>query len=70
MLFDELIFVLDFEMVCEVLDVMVEFVEEGMIMLCVIYEMGFVKEVVDCVIFMDVGEIIEENNLKEFFENL
>lgn len=42
MFFDELILVLDFEMIFEVLDIMVEFVKEGMIMICVIYEMGFV----------------------------
>lgn len=42
MLFDELILVLDLEMIKEVFDIMIELVEEGMIMLCVIYEMGFV----------------------------
>lgn len=53
MLFDELILVLDLEMIKEVFDIMIELVEEGMIMLCVIYEMGFVQVVVNCVIFMD-----------------
>lgn len=59
MLFDELIFVFDFEMVGEVLGVMKDFVSEGMMMMIVIYEMGFVCEVVDWVIFMDGGYIIE-----------
>lgn len=53
MLFDELIFVFDLEMVKEVFQVMKELVEIGMIMVIVMYEMGFVKEVVDCVLFMD-----------------
>lgn len=57
MLFDELIFVFDFEMVGEVLSVMKLFVKEGMMMVVVMYEMGFVREVVDCVVFMDVGVI-------------
>ncbi len=68
MLFDEPTSALDPEMVREVLDVMVELAEEGMTMLCVTHEMGFAKEVADRVIFMDAGEIIEENNPKEFFE--
>ncbi|GHZ47076.1 AapP protein [Vibrio cholerae] len=66
MLFDEPTSALDPEMVREVLDVMVELAEEGMTMLCVTHEMGFAKEVADRVIFMDAGEIIEENNPKEF----
>ncbi|MBD1573808.1 amino acid ABC transporter ATP-binding protein [Vibrio sp. S17_S38] len=69
MLFDEPTSALDPEMVREVLDVMVELAGEGMTMLCVTHEMGFAKEVADRVIFMDAGEIIEENNPKEFFEN-
>ncbi|WP_308218810.1 amino acid ABC transporter ATP-binding protein [Vibrio salinus] len=69
MLFDEPTSALDPEMVREVLDVMVELAEEGMTMLCVTHEMGFAKEVADRVIFMDAGEIIEENNPKDFFEN-
>lgn len=69
MLFDEPTSALDPEMVREVLDVMVELASEGMTMLCVTHEMGFAKEVADRVIFMDAGEIIEENNPKEFFEN-
>ncbi len=69
MLFDEPTSALDPEMVREVLDVMVELAGEGMTMLCVTHEMGFAKEVADRVIFMDAGEIIEENNPKAFFEN-
>ncbi|MBD1577547.1 MULTISPECIES: amino acid ABC transporter ATP-binding protein [Vibrio] len=69
MLFDEPTSALDPEMVREVLDVMVELASEGMTMLCVTHEMGFAKEVADRVIFMDAGEIIEENNPKDFFEN-
>ncbi|EGQ9394340.1 amino acid ABC transporter ATP-binding protein [Vibrio cholerae] len=69
MLFDEPTSALDPEMVREVLDVMVELAEEGMTMLCVTHEMGFAKEVANRVIFMDAGEIIEENNPKGFFEN-
>ncbi|EDM56257.1 general L-amino acid transport ATP-binding protein aapP, partial [Vibrio parahaemolyticus AQ3810] len=69
MLFDEPTSALDPEMVREVLDVMVELAEEGMTMLCVTHEMGFAKEVADRVIFMDAGEIIEENNPVDFFEN-
>lgn len=69
MLFDEPTSALDPEMVREVLDVMVELAEEGMTMLCVTHEMGFAKEVADRVIFMDAGEIIEENVPTEFFNN-
>jgi general L-amino acid transport system ATP-binding protein len=69
MLFDEPTSALDPEMIKEVLDVMVELAEEGMTMLCVTHEMGFAKKVADRVIFMDAGEIIEENNPHEFFDN-
>ncbi|MGF1706309.1 amino acid ABC transporter ATP-binding protein [Enterovibrio baiacu] len=69
MLFDEPTSALDPEMVREVLDVMVELAEEGMTMLCVTHEMGFAKEVADRVIFMDAGEIIEENEPEQFFNN-
>ncbi len=69
MLFDEPTSALDPEMVREVLDVMVELAEEGMTMLCVTHEMGFAREVADRVIFMDAGEIIEENNPVDFFDN-
>ena len=67
MLFDEPTSALDPEMVREVLDVMVELASEGMTMLCVTHEMGFAKEVADRVIFMDQGEIIEENTPDKFF---
>ncbi|WP_180961913.1 amino acid ABC transporter ATP-binding protein [Salinivibrio kushneri] len=67
MLFDEPTSALDPEMVREVLDVMVELAEGGMTMLCVTHEMGFAKEVADRVIFMDAGEIIEQNTPTEFF---
>lgn len=69
MLFDEPTSALDPEMISEVLDVMVELAEEGMTMICVTHEMGFAKKVADRVIFMDAGEIIEENVPKEFFNN-
>jgi len=69
MLFDEPTSALDPEMVKEVLDVMVELAKEGMTMLCVTHEMGFAKEVADRVIFMDAGQIIEENKPDEFFNN-
>ena len=69
MLFDEPTSALDPEMIKEVLDVMVELAEEGMTMLCVTHEMGFAKTVANRVIFMDVGEIIEENEPHEFFDN-
>lgn len=70
MLFDEPTSALDPEMISEVLDVMIELANEGgMTMLCVTHEMGFAKKVADRVIFMDAGQIIEENNPKEFFEN-
>jgi len=70
MLFDEPTSALDPEMISEVLDVMVELADEGgMTMLCVTHEMGFAKQVADRVIFMDAGQIIEENTPTEFFEN-
>ena len=69
MLFDEPTSALDPEMIKEVLDVMVELAQEGMTMLCVTHEMGFAKTVADRVIFMDGGQIIEENNPHEFFDN-
>jgi general L-amino acid transport system ATP-binding protein len=68
MLFDEPTSALDPEMVKEVLDVMVELADEGMTMICVTHEMGFAKKVADRVIFMDGGEIVEENTPVEFFE--
>jgi len=69
MLFDEPTSALDPEMIAEVLDVMVELAEEGMTMLCVTHEMGFAKKVADRVIFMDAGQIVEQNNPHEFFDN-
>jgi general L-amino acid transport system ATP-binding protein len=55
-------------MIAEVLDVMVELAKEGITMLCVTHEMGFAKKVADRVIFMDEGQIIEENQPKAFFD--
>jgi len=70
MLFDEPTSALDPEMVKEVLDVMIGLAEEGgMTMLCVTHEMGFARKVADRVIFMDRGEIIEQNTPDEFFSN-
>jgi general L-amino acid transport system ATP-binding protein len=69
MLFDEPTSALDPEMIKEVLDVMIELASEGITMLCVTHEMGFAKTVADRVIFMDGGEVIEENNPDEFFDN-
>ena len=69
MLFDEPTSALDPEMVSEVLDVMVELADEGITMICVTHEMGFAKKVADRVIFMDAGQVIEENEPNEFFNN-
>ncbi|RDE25336.1 amino acid ABC transporter ATP-binding protein [Motiliproteus coralliicola] len=69
MLFDEPTSALDPEMIKEVLDVMIELAKEGMTMLCVTHEMGFAKTVANRVIFMDGGQIIEENEPEEFFHN-
>ena len=69
MLFDEPTSALDPEMISEVLDVMVELAESGMTMLVVTHEMGFAKRVADRVIFMDQGEIVEQNTPAEFFTN-
>jgi len=69
MLFDEPTSALDPEMISEVLDVMVSLAESGMTMLCVTHEMGFARKVANRVIFMDGGEIIEENVPEEFFNN-
>ncbi|MGR4000754.1 MAG: amino acid ABC transporter ATP-binding protein [Alphaproteobacteria bacterium] len=70
MLFDEPTSALDPEMISEVLDVMVELAESGgMTMLCVTHEMGFARRVAHKVIFMDDGEIVEQNNPEEFFNN-
>ncbi|MCW0182075.1 amino acid ABC transporter ATP-binding protein [Zavarzinia sp.] len=69
MLFDEPTSALDPEMVKEVLDTMVSLAEEGMTMLCVTHEMGFARQVANRVIFMDRGEIVEQNEPNEFFSN-
>ncbi|CTQ63897.1 amino acid ABC transporter ATP-binding protein [Roseibium alexandrii] len=69
MLFDEPTSALDPEMIKEVLDVMVGLAEEGMTMLCVTHEMGFARKVANRVIFMDAGQIVEQNEPEEFFTN-
>jgi general L-amino acid transport system ATP-binding protein len=69
MLFDEPTSALDPEMIKEVLDVMVEMASHGITMLCVTHEMGFAKAVADRVIFMDQGQIVEQNNPHDFFNN-
>ena len=69
MLFDEPTSALDPEMIKEVLDVMIQLAQSGMTMLVVTHEMGFAKTVANRVIFMDEGEIIEQNNPDEFFDN-
>ena len=67
MLFDEPTSALDPEMIKEVLDTMIELAETGMTMLVVTHEMGFANRVADRVIFMDGGEIIEQNTPEKFF---
>jgi general L-amino acid transport system ATP-binding protein len=69
MLFDEPTSALDPEMIKEVLDVMVNLAETGMTMLCVTHEMGFARQVANRVIFMDQGQIIEQNEPDAFFDN-
>lgn len=69
MLFDEPTSALDPEMIKEVLDVMIELAQEGMTMICVTHEMGFARTVANRVIFMDEGQIIEQNEPGEFFDN-
>ncbi len=69
MLFDEPTSALDPEMVKEVLDTMVSLANDGMTMICVTHEMGFARQVADRVIFMDYGQIVEENRPDEFFKN-
>jgi ABC-type polar amino acid transport system ATPase subunit len=56
-------------MINEVLEVMEDLANEGMTMICVTHEMGFARSVADRVIFMDLGEIVEEASPQEFFEN-
>ena len=69
MLFDEPTSALDPEMIKEVLDVMIELANQGITMVCVTHEMGFAKAVADRVIFMDQGQIVEQNNPHDFFNN-
>jgi len=69
MLFDEPTSALDPEMIKEVLDVMINLAGLGITMLCVTHEMGFAKAVADRVIFMDQGQIVEQNTPHEFFNN-
>lgn len=69
MLFDEPTSALDPEMIKEVLDTMVALAEDGMTMIAVTHEMGFARKVANRVIFMDEGQIVEENAPKQFFEN-
>ena len=69
LLFDEPTSALDPEMIKEVLDTMIELAEEGMTMICVTHEMGFAQAVANRVIFMDQGQIVEQNTPHEFFNN-
>ncbi|WP_372892604.1 amino acid ABC transporter ATP-binding protein [Rhodosalinus sp.] len=69
MLFDEPTSALDPEMIKEVLDTMIELAEEGMTMLVVTHEMGFARQVANRVIFMDQGQIVEQNEPEAFFGN-
>jgi general L-amino acid transport system ATP-binding protein len=69
MLFDEPTSALDPEMIKEVLDVMIDLAESGMTMLCVTHEMGFARTVADRVVFMDGGEIVEQNDPENFFKH-
>ncbi len=69
MLFDEPTSALDPEMIKEVLEVMIQLAEQGMTMICVTHEMGFARKVANRVIFMDAGEIVEQNEPEEFFNN-
>ncbi|MGL6209594.1 MAG: amino acid ABC transporter ATP-binding protein [Paracoccaceae bacterium] len=69
MLFDEPTSALDPEMIKEVLDTMISLAEEGMTMICVTHEMGFAQAVANRVIFMDQGQVVEQNEPREFFNN-
>ena len=69
LLFDEVTAALDPEMVREVLDVMLDLAKQGRTMVIVTHEIQFAKAVADRVIFMDGGQIVEENEPKEFFEH-
>ena len=67
MLFDEATSALDPELVGEVLDTIRLLADEGMTMICVTHEMGFARQVADRVIFMDDGQIVEQNEPESFF---
>ncbi len=69
MLFDEPTSALDPEMIKEVLDTMVQLAEDGMTMICVTHEMGFARQVANRVIFMDQGQIVEQNEPEAFFNS-
>ncbi len=69
MLFDEPTSALDPEMIKEVLETMIGLAEDGMTMLCVTHEMGFARRVANRVIFMDEGQVVEQNEPNEFFNN-
>ena len=69
MLFDEPTSALDPEMIKEVLDTMIELAGDGMTMICVTHEMGFARQVANRVIFMDDGQIVEQNEPEQFFRN-
>ena len=69
MLFDEPTSALDPEMIKEVLDTMIELAHDGMTMLCVTHEMGFARQVANRVIFMDQGQVVEQNDPEQFFLN-
>ncbi len=69
MLFDEPTSALDPEMIKEVLDTMIELAQEGMTMICVTHEMGFAQAVANRVVFMDQGQIVEQNSPQEFFNH-
>ncbi len=70
MLFDEPTSALDPEMINEVLDVMIELANQGITMICVTHEMGFARQVADRVIFMDQGQIVEQNNAQDFLSKI
>ena len=69
MLFDEPTSALDPEMINEVLEVMTALAKDGMTMVVVTHEMGFARTVADRVVFMDGGEIVEEDTPEEFFSD-
>jgi general L-amino acid transport system ATP-binding protein len=69
MLFDEPTSALDPEMIKEVLDAMIEMADQGITMVCVTHEMGFAKAVANRVVFMDEGQIVEQNTPHEFFSH-